>query len=124
MIKILRMKTGEDIVADIDKEPYGILKVHDPLELIFDTDSRGKTTLKLMYWLPVEIMKDNSTELHEQDVLCMIEPNEEFVEYYKNSTEQMSIAIKDIKDNKETLKEICDADLLTLLDGISTAKIH
>ena len=84
-VKIIRMQTGEDIMASmIGEEEAETVLLEDPMRLIFRRMPTGQTVLMMMPWLPVELIKDNSALIYNTDIVTIIEPKESMIEYYDN----------------------------------------
>ena len=104
-VKIVRLQSGEDIIASIieDNESEMIM-LDNPMHLIFKRTSQG-TMMVMLPWLPIELIKDNIATIYSSDVLTIVDPKDALVEYYGNmiNTQQL----KDMRDNTmvENLKE-------------------
>ena len=84
-VKIIRMQTGEDIMASmIGEEESETVLLADPMRLIFRRMPTGQTILMMMPWLPVELIKDNNALVYNSDIITIVEPKESMVEYYDN----------------------------------------
>lgn len=84
-VKIIRMQTGEDIMASmIGEEEAETVLLEDPMRLIFRRMPTGQTVLMMMPWLPVELIKDNSALIYNSDIITIIDPKESMVQYYDN----------------------------------------
>ena len=84
-IKIIRMQTGEDIMASmIGEEEEETVLLEDPMRLIFRRMPTGQTVMMMMPWLPVELIKDNSALVYNSDIITIVDPKESMVEYYEN----------------------------------------
>ena len=107
-VKIVRLQSGEDIIASIieDNESEMIM-LDNPMHLIFKRTSQG-TMMVMLPWLPIELIKDNIATIYSSDVLTIVDPKDALVEYYGNmiNTEQL----KQMRDNTmvENLKEALD----------------
>jgi hypothetical protein len=85
IIKILRLVTGEDIIAYIERYQSEVI-VRSPMEVYLKTDPRtGNEVLSLNNWLPFSILKENETVIQLKDILCVLEPSSELNEYYENA---------------------------------------
>jgi hypothetical protein len=85
IIKILRLVTGEDIIAYIERYQSEVI-VRSPMEVYLKTDPRtGNEVLSLNNWLPFSILKENETVIQVKDILCVLEPSSELNEYYENA---------------------------------------
>ena len=82
-IKIVRLQSGEDIIADYTEDNEGETAVLDnPMHIIFKRIPTGQTVMMMMPWLPIEIIKDTHALIYTSDILTIIEPKEDLVEYY------------------------------------------
>ena len=80
-IRIVRMKTGEDVigfVSDIDDS-----KIHVKYPMVVDIEEQsGHQAYVLHSWLPFQLYKHNEASLWSNDVLFISEPSDSFIEYY------------------------------------------
>ena len=84
-VKIIRMQTGEDIMASmIGEEQEETVLLEDPMRLIFRRMPTGQTVMMMMPWLPVELIKDNNALIYNSDIITIVEPKESMIEYYEN----------------------------------------
>ena len=84
-VKIIRMQTGEDIMASmVGEEEEETVLLEDPMRLIYRRMPTGQTVLMMMPWLPVELIKDNSALIYNSDIITIIDPKESMVQYYDN----------------------------------------
>ena len=82
-IKIVRLQSGEDIMADVMKNDENELIVLDnPMHIIFKRMPTGQTVMMMMPWLPIEIIKENNATIYGTDILTVIEPKDDLIEYY------------------------------------------
>jgi hypothetical protein len=84
-VKIIRMQTGEDIMASmVGEEEAETVLLEDPMRLIFRRMPTGQTVLMMLPWLPIELIKDNNALIYNSDIITIIEPKESMIEYYEN----------------------------------------
>jgi hypothetical protein len=84
-IKIVRLQSGEDIMADmIQDEENDTVFLNNPMHIIFKRIPTGQTVMMMAPWLPIEIIKENNAILYSSDILTVIEPKEDLIEYYGN----------------------------------------
>ena len=91
-IKIVRLKNGEDIVGQITNvdDAYDVI---EPMTV--DVEYRGKEPgLVMRHWLPIQLVKYNEITIKQTDVLCVLEPSEDFAEYYMNTVEKVHDLLK------------------------------
>ena len=54
-IKIVRLQSGEDIVADfIEDDENDVVMLNNPMHIIFKRIPTGQTVMMMMPWLPIE----------------------------------------------------------------------
>lgn len=104
-VKIVRLQSGEDIIAGLIQDSESeMIMLDNPMHLVFKRTSQG-TMMVMLPWLPIELIKDNTATIYTSDVLTIFEPKDALVEYYGNmiNTEQL----KQMRDNTmvENLKE-------------------
>jgi hypothetical protein len=113
-VKIVRLQSGEDIIASIiEDDESEMVMLNNPMHLIFKRTSQG-TMMVMLPWLPIELIKDNMATIYSSDILTMIDPKDALVEYYGNmiNTEQL----KNMKDDtlvnnlKEAMNDNGDDD--------------
>jgi hypothetical protein len=84
-IKIVRLQSGEDIMADmIQDEENDTILLDNPMHIIFKRIPTGQTVMMMMPWLPIEIIKENNAIVYATDILTIIEPKDDLIEYYGN----------------------------------------
>ncbi len=107
-IKIVRLQSGEDIIAGyLQDNESELVMLDNPMHLIFKRTPRG-TVMMMMPWLPIELIKDNIATIYTTDILTVVEPKEMLIEYYGNLINHEQL--KAIKDNTlhENLQERID----------------
>ena len=107
-VKIVRLQSGEDIIASIiEDDESEMVMLNNPMHLIFKRTSQG-TVMMMLPWLPIELIKDNMATIYSSDILTMIDPKDALIEYYGNmiNTEQL----KNMRDDTlvNNLKEAMD----------------
>ena len=135
-IKIVRLQTGEDIIADyIEKEDGETAILDNPMHLIFKRIPTGQTVMMMMPWLPIEIIKENNAIVYASDILTIIEPKDDLIDYYgnvvveaqKRMEEQRNFSEIDDEeeDDDDDESEEIDADeLFELLKEKKKSNIH
>lgn len=102
-IKILRLITGEDIIASclFDNESESII-VDNPMKIALSRTISSKSALLILVpWLPVEILEIDSTFIHNNDVLAVLMPRKSTAEYYSNLVEKF----ENMDSSQDILKE-------------------
>ena len=107
-VKIVRLQSGEDIIASIiEDDESEMVMLNNPMHLIFKRTSQG-TVMMMLPWLPIELIKDNTATIYSSNVLTIVDPKDALVEYYGNmiNTEQL----KQMRDDTivNNLKEALD----------------
>ena len=103
-VKIIRMQTGEDIMASmIEKEEQNeTVVLNNPMRLVFRRLPTGQTVLMMMPWLPVELIKEDSAIIYTTDIITVIEPKESMKEYYENLVDK---TIEEMLNSEELLEQ-------------------
>lgn len=114
-VKILRLKDGLDIICDCIFEKNNKLVIDNPM--LFEL--RG-VNLILQYWLPIAVMKGESVEIGMDNVVCTMDPTDDFEEYYTSSI----LRLKD-SERKEREVDLSDEVLAAFEEKeISKSLIH
>ena len=113
-VKIVRLQSGEDIIASIiEDDESEMVMLNNPMHLIFKRTSQG-TVMMMLPWLPIELIKDNMATIYSSDILTMIDPKDALVEYYGNmiNTEQLKNLRDDtlVNNLKEAMNDNEDDD--------------
>jgi hypothetical protein len=103
-VKIIRMQTGEDIMASmIEKEEQNeTVVLNNPMRLVFRRLPTGQTVLMMMPWLPVELIKKDSAIIYTTDIITIVEPKESMKEYYENLVDK---TIEEMLNSEELLEQ-------------------
>ena len=133
-IKIVRLQSGEDIMADcIEDTEQGTVLLENPMHIIFKRIPTGQTVMMMMPWLPIELIKENSAIIYDSDILTVIDPKEDLINYYGQivitAQEKMenseNIFGEDDDDDDEELQEEIDPEaLFELLKEKKKNKLH
>jgi len=104
--QIIKLQNGEDLIANVD---ISITGSHYILEepMRFFIDFRNNNALVMQHYLPVQLVKENKLSLKDKDILAMIDPDEEFVEYYYHTIEK----IKRLLQAKADIAEMSDEEI-------------
>ncbi len=103
-IKMVRLQNGEDIIGTISSNTSGVYNVSHPM-VVEITSRNGMPILGMTHWLPVQLVKTNEVTLTDKDILCMIEPSEDFIEYYNNTVKKISDLLKAKKIIKDQIED-------------------
>jgi hypothetical protein len=123
-VKIIRMQTGEDIMASmIGEEEAETVLLEDPMKLIYRRMPTGQTVLMMMPWLPVELIKDNSALVYNSDIITIVDPKESMVEYYEKSEEMVEQLLKDQEDQSEEAENYIE-ELTQYIEEAKNRTLH
>lgn len=87
-IKLVRLQTGEDVIADLTMDTENdVVTLNNPMHVIFKRMSTGKVVMLMLPWLPLEIISENSANIYATDILTILEPKESLIDYYGNVVE-------------------------------------
>jgi len=136
-VKIIRMQTGEDIMASmIGEEQEETVLLEDPMRLIYRRMPTGQTVMMMMPWLPVELIKDNNALIYNSDIITIIDPKESMIEYYENlviktmlemekSEDMIAGLLKDQSGEGEgDVEEYSMEDLIQFVEEVKNRTLH
>lgn len=106
-IKIVRLKNGEDIVGQLTANGVYAYDIAEPMSVGLELRGGHELGLVMRHWLPIQLIKKNETVLEKQDILCVIEPADEFCEYYINTTKK----IQDLLKAKKLVDNMTDDEI-------------
>lgn len=107
-IKIVRLQSGEDIIADYLEDTEGsTILLTNPMSLMFKRLPTGKAVMLMSPWLPLELVENTSARLFSQDVLTVFEPKAKLIEYYNTTV----IEVEQDMYNDDSLDEVDDDDI-------------
>jgi hypothetical protein len=110
-VRIVRLQSGEDIIAGMTEDNEGdVVLLDNPMHLIFKRTTQG-TVMMMMPWLPIELIKSNIATIYTSDILTVIEPKDDLVEYYGNVTHKTNLhAMEEHEHLGQRFKEMMDAE--------------
>ena len=133
-IKIVRLQSGEDVMADYHAdEENGTVLLDNPMHIIFKRISSGQTVMMMMPWLPIELIKENNAIIYDSDILTIIEPKDDLINYYgqivMSAQEKMenetNIFGEEDEDDEEEIQEEFDAeDYFEMMKEKKKNKLH
>ena len=97
-IKIVRLVTGEDVLADfIEDSSDGTALLSNPMHLVFKRLPTGQNAMHISPWLPIELIEENIAQIHCADILTVVNPKEELVDHYNTivDSEQNRLILQD-----------------------------
>jgi hypothetical protein len=136
-IKIVRLQSGEDIIANyFSDEENGTVLLDNPMHIIFKRVPSGQTIMMMMPWLPIELIKENNAVIYDSDILTIIEPKEDLINYYGeivlSAQERMDnppdiFTADDDEDteyDEEEAEDLSTDELFELLKQRKQSKLH
>jgi len=109
-IKIVRLQSGEDIIANyLEDEENDTVLLDKPMHIILKRLPNNKTIMMMMPWLPVELIKENEAILYASDILSVFEPREDLVEHYDSVLNQFEEALN--SDEEDDEDDIIDGEM-------------
>ena len=104
-VKLIRMQSGEDIMASMIEHEDDTVQLDDPLRLVFRRLPTGQTIMMMMPWLPIELIQVNSATIYTSDIITMVEPKAAMIEYYDKIVQKL---LEDMSDSDEMLRTILE----------------
>jgi len=109
--QIIKLYNGEDLIANVDISITGTSYIlEEPMR--FFIDFRNNNALVMQHYLPVQLVKNNKVSVKDKDILMMIDPDEEFVEYYYHTIEK----IKRLMQAKTDIAEMSDEEINNIIN--------
>jgi hypothetical protein len=113
-IQIVRFKDGLDVVSQVNY-------INDEVELtnpmMFEIRNQN---LLLQHWLPLAVMKQKFVTVPRTEILCTMDPNEDFTEYYETTVRKMNSVL--VTSDKEEAEELIEA--MEELESLKGVPIH
>ena len=120
-VKIVRFKDNLDVVCFMEELEDNKFSLTEPL--IFEIRN---SNLVMQQWLPVAMIKENKTIVNGSDILCVMDPEDEFLEYYMTTVEKLNQSklpkTKSKDEEKELLIGIMEA--LNEMDNTKNLILH
>lgn len=118
IVKIIRLKSGEDIIGMCNAFSKEEMDIHEPMTV--DVERRGTYAGQLIManWLPVNLIKDNKTTLKLEDVLIMMDPEDSFIEYYQNTVDKL----KEVLKAKQDVQNMTDDEITEILNAMEDSE--
>lgn len=91
-VKILRLTTGEDVIAKItNNSDAGTVTLKQPFVIIPHQQGPGKP-VQLMMTLYSPYSKENQVELKDTNIVSIVEPKDEILSSYQQNTSSIVTA--------------------------------
>lgn len=81
-IKIIRLQSGEDVIASYTEDKEGFVFLSNPMLFIVKRNMNTKSSVFLSHWLPIDVIENNVAQITRDDILFLINPTEQFKQYY------------------------------------------
>ena len=89
-VKIIRLQSGEDVIADYQQiEGDESVLLSNPMSLMFKRMPTGRAVMLMSPWLPLELVEKNEAWLYESDILTVVQPKQQIIDYYSNSIKEV-----------------------------------
>ena len=121
-VKIVRFKDGMDVICFFDNLNTEVVDIIEPM--MFEVRN---TNLVMQQWLPIAMIKENRASVKWEDILCVMEPSDDFKEYFHTTVEKVNESIQKKKnastdEEKEYMMEVLSA--MDEMEGIKNIKLH
>jgi hypothetical protein len=119
-VRIVRLKSGEDILCNLlINDDKVLVNLMEPMVIEYETF--GDTQhLMIANWLPVSLVKENKSVIPVTEVLCVMHPTDELIEYYNQTIEKMNSAL--VVKPMEELNEEEMTQMMEVMEEIKTTK--
>jgi hypothetical protein len=108
-IKIVRLQSGEDVIADFNDDNEGAITLTNPMSLLFKRMPTGRAIMMMSPWLPLELVEDNIACIYSQDILSIFQPKQSIIDYYTNTV--MEVEEDRLSDDGEEFHNIEEGDI-------------
>ena len=88
-VKIIRLQSGEDIIAEYVEDGETALLYH-PMQMVIRRSTQGSVML-LLPWLPVEMITEDVSSIYLTDILTIVNPKISTIEYYESAIEKLQL---------------------------------
>jgi hypothetical protein len=121
-IKIVRFKDGLDVICFFDSLNNEFVDVKEPM--MFELRNAN---LVMQQWLPIAMIKENRATVKREDILCVMEPSDDFKEYFHTTVEKVNATLEKKKnasteEEKEYMMEVLSA--MDEMDNLKNIKLH
>ena len=88
-IKIVRLQSGEDVIANYTDDEEGSVTLTNPMTLMFKRMPTGRAVMMMSPWLPLELVEDNVACIYAQDILSVFQPKQSIIDYYNTTVTEV-----------------------------------
>jgi hypothetical protein len=83
-IKFIRLKNGDDIITEVEKDSVMSLSIKNPMKLIIDVDVDMNRQQIIMYnWMPQGIVKENTVSFSKRDIVFVSDIEKDVEDHYR-----------------------------------------
>jgi len=108
-IKIIRLQSGEDVIADYSQmEGDSSVLLTNPMTLMFKRMPTGRAVMLMSPWLPLELVEKNEAWLYESNILTIIQPKLQIIDYYCNTVKEVQDDMLQEEMHGQSLTDITD----------------
>jgi len=104
-IKIVRLQSGEDVIANYNDGDEGSITLTNPMSLMFKRMPTGRAVMMMSPWLPLELVEDNVACIYAQDILSVFQPKQSIIDYYNTTV----MEVEEDRKNEE-MNELHDLE--------------
>jgi len=104
-IKIVRLQSGEDVIANYADGEEGSITLTNPMSLMFKRMPTGRAVMMMSPWLPLELVEDNVACIYAQDILSVFQPKQSIIDYYNTTVTE----VEEDRQNEE-MNELHDLE--------------
>jgi len=104
-IKIVRLQSGEDVIANYTDDEEGSITLTNPMSLMFKRMPTGRAVMMMSPWLPLELVEDNVACIYAQDILSVFQPKQSIIDYYNTTVTE----VEEDRQNEE-MNELHDLE--------------
>ena len=121
-VKIVRFKDGLDVISNVHRT-YGMdEKPNGKVELSFPMMFQVRNShLVLEQWLPLAVMQGDTVTIESNEILCEMNPNSEFAEYYVETIRKLKRALRQEKEEPRDEEEL--NEMLMAMVELETANV-
>jgi hypothetical protein len=127
-IQIIRLRDGEDIIANIAKSDHSVFHLTNPMSLFHKRMSEGRMVVFMTPWLPIEIIEINEAKIFCNEVLTLIEPKKSMTEYYTKAVAEMNENLEHLEENITAYDEMEEdeepSEQLPVIEDVKDKVIH
>ena len=121
-VKIVRFKDGMDVICFFDNLNTEVVDIIEPM--MFEVRNMN---LVMQQWLPIAMIKENRASVKWEDILCVMEPSDDFKEYFHTTVEKVNESIQKKKnasteEEKEYMMDVLNA--MDEMDNLKNLKLH